>query len=112
MHWHHHVYALKNKTGWHWNNLFLFNDDWESTANLWISEVIPTILFCLITNQWWIAIWYYIWAAFLQENLEHSNKDAYPFTFGKWHMRHHRTPNKNFGLFLPVWDRLFKTEML
>jgi sterol desaturase/sphingolipid hydroxylase (fatty acid hydroxylase superfamily) len=110
IHWHHHKFAIQNKLKWHWSNLFLFNDDYTSTLDLWITEVIPTMLFSYITGQWWIFIFYYIWAAFFQENLEHSQIDYYPFTSGKWHMVHHKTANKNFGLFFPVWDKIFKTE--
>jgi sterol desaturase/sphingolipid hydroxylase (fatty acid hydroxylase superfamily) len=61
-------------------------------------------------NAWWIMLLYYIWAAFLQEELEHSNLNLYPFTAGQWHMVHHEHPDKNFGLFLPIWDIIFKTE--
>ena len=111
-HYDHHVYVLKNKTGWRWNNLFLFNDTWKSTIDLWITEVIPTILFCIVTNQWWIFIFYYLWAAFLQENLEHNrNINYYPFTSGRWHLKHHDRPDVNFGLFIPLWDKIFKTEL-
>ena len=111
-HRHHHVYVIKTITGWHWNNLFLFNDDWPSTIDLWFTEVIPTIIFSWITGQWWIAIFYYVWAAFLQEPLEHRRGFNLPLlTCGEWHLKHHRRPDKNFGLFFPVWDRIFGTEL-
>lgn len=109
---HHHKFINNNKTGWKLNNLLLFNDDWKSTIDLWTTEVIPTIVFATVTNQWWIFVFYYCWAAFFQENLEHNrNKDFLFFTFGKWHLLHHRQLNKNFGLFLPIWDLIFKTNM-
>jgi sterol desaturase/sphingolipid hydroxylase (fatty acid hydroxylase superfamily) len=110
----HHAYIIKHGTDWHWNNLFLFNDTWKSTVDLWITEVIPTILFCLITGQWWILLFYYIWAAFIQERIEHNSKfDWYPWlTSGKWHLVHHRKPRKNFGLFIPLWDILHGTREL
>ena len=41
----HHKYI--NTTGgtqWHWNNCFLFNDTWLSTLDLWITEVVPTLM--------------------------------------------------------------------
>lgn len=110
-HYDHHVYILKNKTGWRWNNLLLFNDTWRSTIDLWITEVIPTILFSLLTGQWWISVFYYLWAAIFQESLEHNcNINYYPFTAGRWHLKHHERPDVNFGLFFPIWDKLFKTE--
>jgi lathosterol oxidase len=109
-HMDHHRYIRNNDTEWNINNLFLFNDTIDSTVDLWITEVIPTIIFALAFNAWWVFWLYYIWAAFFQEDLEHSDLDLYPFTAGKWHMVHHSNPNKNFGLFFPFWDRLFKTE--
>jgi len=122
IHWNHHRYIVtesiksswtNNPTNWHWNNIFLFNDTWISTLDLWITEVVPTFLFALITGQWWIFYFYYIWAAFVQESIEHNPKiNFYPFTSGQWHLVHHQYFNKNYGLFHPFWDRLFRTEML
>ena len=112
-HWDHHNYIVRHGSkGWHWNNLFLFNDTWTSTLDLYVTEVMPTITFSWLTGQWWIFILYYIWAAFFQEMLEHNkNIDVPIFTSGKWHLIHHRHPNKNYGLFFPVWDMFFKTYL-
>jgi sterol desaturase/sphingolipid hydroxylase (fatty acid hydroxylase superfamily) len=108
----HHRYINTNKqTTWHWNNLFLFNDTWTSTLDLWITEVIPTLIFSLITGAWWVSVFYYVWAALVQEVIEHNPKfDLYPFlTSGKWHLVHHHNTSVNYGLFFPVWDILFGT---
>ena len=111
LHLDHHKYINHHQTGWHWSNLFLYNDTWKSTFDLWISEVIPTVVFAAIFNAWWLVGFYYVWAAFFQENLEHNrNNNFYPLTFGKWHMIHHRKMKKNFGLFTPIWDKIFRTE--
>lgn len=107
----HHGHINTNITGWSWNNLLLFNDNWPSTIDLWITEVIPTLIFSYLTGQWWLSIFYYVWAALLQEELEHRRNFNMPIlTCGEWHLKHHRRPDKNFGLFFPVWDKLFKTE--
>lgn len=111
----HHIYINRHGgTRWHWNNIFLYNDTWKSTADLWISEVIPTLVFSYVTGCWWLSIFYYLWAALLQEMLEHNpNFDMYPFiTSGRWHLVHHKKQRKNFGLFIPLWDKLFKTELI
>jgi len=110
-HWDHHSYIIRNGSpGWQWNNLFLFNDTWTSTLDLYVTEVIPTLLFSLITGQWWISVFYYVWAAFFQERFEHNDKIDIPLaSTGKWHLIHHRQPNKNYGLFFPIWDIVFKT---
>lgn len=111
VHGKHHTFITENKpTEWHWNNIFLFNDTWWCTLDLWLSEVIPTIILSYLTGQWWLILGYYIWAAFFQENLEHNTSIDYPmFTCGKWHMIHHRS-NYNYGFIFPIWDKLFKTE--
>jgi lathosterol oxidase len=111
LHRKHHIYVLTNPTGWHWNNVFLYNDNLEGTLDFWVTEVIPTIIFCAIFNCWWLFMFFWIWAAFFQENLEHNNNINFPFfTFGKWHVEHHKNPKKNFGFFFPIWDKLFRTE--
>lgn len=112
-HAHHHSYINQQGSKSHWqaNNLLLFNDNWPSTVDLWTTEVIPTFVFAWITGAWWIAVFYYIWAALLQELLEHrAGFNLYPFTAGEWHLTHHQCPHNNFGLFIPVWDSIFKTE--
>jgi len=109
MHLHHHRYVLVHNTTWHWSNLFLFNDDWTSTIDLWITEVIPTLIFSIVTGQYWISVFYYVWAAFIQESIEHNDKVDLPIlTSGKWHLIHHRSSN-NYGLFYPLWDIVFGT---
>lgn len=108
-HLHHHRYAITHTTKWHWNNLLLFNDDWPSTKDLWTTEVIPTLIFSWITGQWWISVFYYIWAAFIQETVEHNANINLPIlTSGQWHLMHHRF-KCNYGLFTPIWDIVFKT---
>ncbi len=113
IHAHHHGVINKSPPRkWHWNNLFLFNDDWTSTVDLWISEVIPTILFSAITGHWWVLMFYYIWAALIQESVEHNKSvNLYPLTCGRWHMTHHSNPKKNYGLIFPLWDKIFRTEL-
>jgi sterol desaturase/sphingolipid hydroxylase (fatty acid hydroxylase superfamily) len=108
---HHAQVSQETIRGLHWSNLFLFFDSWKSTADQWITEVIPTFILCYITGQWWLMIFYYIWAAFIQESIEHNEKfDLYPFiTSGRWHLIHHRHPSSNYGVFFPIWDVLFGT---
>jgi len=111
-HMDHHNYIYSNSgTSWKWNNLLLFNDTWLSTIDLWVTEVLPTIAFCMITGVWEIAVFYYLWAALIQEIVEHnSNFNIFPFlTSGRWHLLHHTDDKVNFGLFIPLWDLMFDT---
>lgn len=109
IHLHHHRFILTNTTSWHWSNLLLFNDDWTSTVDLWITEVIPTAIFSIVTGHYWISVFYYIWAAFIQESIEHNDRVSLPIlTSGKWHLIHHHSLH-NYGLFYPLWDIVFGT---
>jgi sterol desaturase/sphingolipid hydroxylase (fatty acid hydroxylase superfamily) len=113
IHLDHHAFVNTHETKWHWSNLFLYNDTWTSTLDLWITEVVPTIIFSCITGQWWLCIFYYVWAAFLQEPFEHNKNVNIPLlTHGRWHLIHHKNVKKNFGLFFPLWDKLFGTEYI
>jgi len=110
---HHKQVTQQTVQGLNWKNFFLYFDSINSTIDQWLTEVIPTIIFSFITNQWWIAIFYYIWAGYIQEAIEHNSKiNLYPFlTSGKWHLIHHEQPNKNYGVFTPVWDMIFGSWM-
>ena len=109
-HFDHHRFILKNDVDWHWNNLFLINDNLKSTIDLWLTEVIPTLIISLVLGAWWLSIFYYIWAATIQERIEHRSTFDLPFlTSGKWHLIHHTNPKANYGLFFPIWDVLFGT---
>lgn len=109
IHLSHHIFVNKNIIKWHWSNLFLFNDNVSSTIDLWITEVIPTIIFCVIFQDWLILIFYYFWAALIQESIEHNPDFNIPLlTSGRWHLQHHKSPY-NYGLFFPIWDMIFGT---
>ena len=109
---HHHYISTSPPPRWKWNNLLLFNDNWVSTLDWWITEVLPTILFCVLTGQWWIAIFHYIYAVSVQEQTEHNpNFSCYPWlSAGRWHLVHHlRDSTKNFGPMIIIWDKAFNT---
>jgi hypothetical protein len=109
---HHNQVTQETIQGFNWKNIFLWFDSWKSTVDQWLTEIIPTIIICLITDQLWLFVAYYVWAAFIQENIEHNEKiNLYPFlTSGKWHLIHHQDPTKNYGVFFPLWDMIFQTK--
>lgn len=111
LHIKHHSYVRNHDITWHWTNIFLYNDDWGSTVDYWVTEVIPTFLFSWLTGQWWLIICFYFYGAFIQEWVEHNkNFNAYPvYTSGKWHRLHHTHYPCNFGIITPLWDIVFKT---
>lgn len=109
---HHRYISEHNITGWTWKNLFFYQDNLFSTLDVFITEVIPTIIFCYLTGEWWLFGFFYVWSATIQECIEHSpNFDMYPYlTSGKWHLRHHLKGKCNYGIFTPIWDILFGTN--
>jgi sterol desaturase/sphingolipid hydroxylase (fatty acid hydroxylase superfamily) len=117
-HVHHHAHVMQtvlrsdpDVMTWKWNNIFLYNDTWDSTVDFWITDVIPTVLFVLITGQLWFGIAYYLYSALLQERVEHNPRFSYyPFTPGQWHLDHHSTATQNYGIWFPVWDIVFGTN--
>ena len=109
---HHRLVSIDAESEPEWKNWFLYLDNWKVTVDNWIIEVIPTLIFSYVTGYWIFSIFHYFWTAFLQEHLEHNTKlDLYPFTSGKWHMNHHTESNCNYGLLIPIWDKLFRTEI-
>lgn len=108
---HHKQVAQNTNLGFHWTNLLLIVDNRDSTIDQWLTEVIPTVVFCAVTGHWWIFVFYYVWAAFIQERIEHNNTvNWYPWlTSGRWHLVHHKHPRSNYGVFTPAWDILFRT---
>lgn len=109
-HMNHHKVVNAGLVGWRWNNLLLFNDTWRSTIDLWVTEVVPTLLFSWLTGEWWLCVFYWVWAAFIQESIEHHQELDLPvLTSGKWHMMHHRKSTINYGVFVPLWDILHGT---
>ena len=111
-HMDHHAQVTDNTIqGLNWKNAFLWFDSWNSTVDQWVTEVIPTIVISALTGHWWLMIFYYIWAAFIQEAVEHNSKiNLYPYiTSGRWHLVHHDDSTKNYGVFIPLWDLVFDT---
>lgn len=110
IHWGHHQYVIEGQPKWMWQNIFLYSDDWIGTADLFMTEVIPTLIFCYFTDQWWIFAVYYIWTAFIQEWVEHNPKfNVWPFSAGQCHLKHHTNWRTNYSIFFPLWDIIFKT---
>ena len=110
-HFNHHKVINTNTIKWNWNNLLLYNDTKESTIDLWLTEVIPTCIISYITGQWWLIVFYYLWASLIQERVEHNKHFNIPLlTSGKWHLNHHKDGKCNYGLFTSIWDIVFKTN--
>jgi len=113
IHSHHHRFIFQNSnTKWDWRNIFLWTDSWMCTLDLWVIEVIPTLVISAVTGHWWLFLAFYIWTAYIQENVEHNPKIKIPnLTSGQWHLHHHVNSKSNFGTLVTFWDKLFRTEV-
>jgi sterol desaturase/sphingolipid hydroxylase (fatty acid hydroxylase superfamily) len=108
---HHREVIVHPDKKWHWNNLLLYNDTRDSTIDLWITEVIPTVAIAWLFGAPWLFVGYYLWAALFQESLEHNSRISIrPFSAGRWHLLHHRHPDKNYGFPFRMWDKVFRTN--
>lgn len=108
----HHAQVTNDTIGGpHWTNLFLYFDSLTSTLDQWITEVIPTILLAMWLDDASVFLFYYIWAAMIQESIEHNPRvNLYPWlSSGRWHLVHHEHPGSNYGVLVPIWDVMFDT---
>lgn len=109
-HWAHHKAVNNLEIKWFWQMIFLYQEDWDSTVDLILTELLPTLVFCLITGQWWIMIFWYLWTAFIQEHIQHNPRiSSLPLMAGKPHLVHHGDARYNYSVFSPTWDIIFRT---
>ena len=109
----HHEVEYNGELEFSWWNLVGWFNDWRSTLDQWITEVIPTGVFILIfPDAWPIAIFYYIDGFVLAEGLTDHNPriDVPGLSMGRYHLLHHKNPNVNYDLYFRIWDRLFGTS--
>jgi len=108
----HHRYVMRNKD-WYikWEDLYLSRGNNKVTVDLWITEVIPTLLFCAVTGHWWIFGLYYGWSAFYEKTTKYNRDvDVFLVTWGMWTLTHYRRTTLNFGGIFSLWDMIFKTN--
>lgn len=107
----HHEEVLNGIGNPDWRNLFLWFNTFEVTMDQWLIEVIPTLVLAYAFNAYWLIMFYYVWAACIQESIRHNPEfNLMPFLVsGKYHLIHHRNSSKNFGVYTPIWDMLLGT---
>ena len=114
--WHfhqaHHAVSYDGKWEFSWWNLIGWFNDWRSTLDQWLTEIIPTILYILLFHDAWpIAVLYYI-DSFLSEGItDHNPRIAVPgLAMGRYHLAHHADMTMNFDLYTHFWDWVFGTR--
>ncbi len=109
----HHQVAYNGELEFSWWNVIGWFNDWPSTLDQWITEIIPMIVFVLVfPDAWPIAVLYYIDGFILAEGLtDHNPRLEIPgLSMGRYHLKHHANPNVNFDLYFHFWDQLFGTH--
>ena len=110
--WHHMVtYQGEWEFSW-WNLVFWFND-WYSTVDQWIMEIIPTALFIYIFPETWpFGVYYYLDGVCLSEGItDHNPRICMPIlSMGRYHLRHHANLGVNYDQFTHLWDWVFGTQ--
>lgn len=93
-------------------NLIGFYNDWPSTADQWLTEIGPSILFVILMPQSWpILVIYLIDNIFAEGITDHNPRLSLPLlSMGRYHLRHHTNPKVNFDGFTQLWDWIFRTR--
>lgn len=110
----HHAVEYKGEYEFSWWNLVGWFNDWKSTIDQWLTEIIPTTLFVLVFPQAWpILVIYYVDGFVLAEGLTDHNPriDIPALSMGKYHLRHHADMSGNYDLYFRLWDKVFGTQL-
>jgi len=110
IHLHHHNVVNSGQPHWEWQNIFLWSTDFGETKDLWVTEGIPTLIFCIVTGHWWIFIWWWIWTGLIAERIDHNPNFNVPFLVaGRFHLHHHKNYKVNYSHFFSLWDWVLGT---
>jgi len=100
-----------------WYYLFFYFGNIRSTLDVIFVMTIPlTILIYIIAPNegLFLLLLHYIYEVFLGENILDHNPNlkgriTHYLAWGQTHLEHHRTPYKNYGLIINLWDYIFST---
>jgi sterol desaturase/sphingolipid hydroxylase (fatty acid hydroxylase superfamily) len=116
---HHTVPYLSEPTGSAWPKLgqfVLWLGHWKTSLDVIVVMTLPAILIAVIAPRYGIPIliFHYLYEIFCSEySLDHNPKVTGTitkyFAWGDFHLFHHMSPKKNYGLVITLWDRVFST---
>lgn len=108
----HHQVKYDGSFEFSWRNLIGFYNDWPSTIDQWLLEILPTLsLILLFPRAWPIGILYFIDNIFAEGITDHNPRIRPPFlAMGRYHLAHHRDPQVNLDGFTQFWDWVFGTR--
>lgn len=95
--------------------LFYFGGVYETLDVLFILTMPLLFIYILLPNLTiYLVIFHYLYEVFLSEGmLDHNpnvnGKITTVFSWGSYHLIHHKTWKYNYSLMITIWDRVFKT---
>ncbi len=94
-----------------WWNLIGWFNDWRSTLDQWIVEIIPTAIFIAVFPAAWpLAVLYFVDNALAEGITDHNPRIRVPgLAMGRYHLVHHEDHGANLDVYTPFWDRVFGT---
>lgn len=112
--WHqaHHAVVYAGANEFSWRNLVGFYNDWASTFDQWLLEILPTILFiALFPRAWPLGFLYLADNIFAEGITDHNPRICPPLlAMGRYHLAHHVDSRINFDGFTQFWDWVFATR--
>lgn len=108
----HHVVVYEGKFEFSWWNLVGWVNDWKSTLDDWLTEIIPLGLYIWIFPAAWpVVIYYYIDSSLSEGILDHNPRIDVPgLAMGRYHLAHHDDMRVNFDNYTRLWDWVFGTR--
>ena len=95
---------------------FFWFGKWQRSVDVILSLSIPCLVSAWIIGgmAWWLLPTHYIYEVFFGDTvLDHNpvinGLVTHLFSWGQFHLEHHRRQQRNFALSISFWDRLFGT---
>jgi len=115
---HHKInYQKEANLKFRWYYLFFYFGSIRASLDVFFMLTIPAFLIYLIDSRVgiFILIFHYLYEVFLSEGLlDHNPKITgritHFFSWGKYHLTHHKKWGYNFSLMITIWDWVFRTQ--
>ncbi len=118
IHLYHHKVDYYNEANrkFHWYYLFFYFGGIRETLDVIFMLTLPAVFIYLLFPQYGIYIlaFHYLYEVFLSEGaLDHNPRIRGPatrfFSWGQYHLIHHKTWKFNYSLIITLWDYVFYT---
>jgi len=114
---HHRVNYLRENRGFKWHHFIFFFGSFYESLDVWLMMTLPALGLFIWLPAYGICIlvFHYLYEVFLSESqLDHNaaitGEVTRYFSWGSYHLGHHRNIRYNFSLMITLWDTIFKTR--